>query len=169
MATISVTYSVNFGTSNTGRSDIAFALEGNAFATTGVTESSTVPGVYAITVSQSDTLTSRACWRIPLTGGGYRYAVEDIRPAEAVITDKTGFKLSSDGLDQVLVEQASSGGSTVNIRQAIAGIASREIGNWTRDPTTGNATFYAAANPSVTRLVYSETTNAVTVTLTLPT
>lgn len=170
MANITRTLYLSLPPANTGRSDIAYALEGNSFSTSGVSESATIPGTYKVSVTYDSALNSAIGWRIPISGGGYYYATEDIYPGSvSTITDKTGFKLASDGLDSVIVEPAVGAGVAVNARQALAVAASRSVGKWSRDPNTGNATFYAAGNPTVTRLVFAETVNAVTVTLTLPT
>lgn len=82
MANITRTFWLDLPASNTGRSDIAYALEGGSYTTAGVSESSTIPGRYKVSVTYDASVNTAIGWRIPLSGGGYDYAIEDIYPVD---------------------------------------------------------------------------------------
>lgn len=158
MANITRTFWLDLPSSNTGRSDIAYAIEGGSYTTTGVTESSTIPGRYKVSVTYDASLNTAIGWRIPLSGGGYDYAIEGIHPTI----------VAPAGLDLVIVEPAVGSGTAVNVRQSLSAIAARTTGGWTFDNGTGIATYYACENPIVSRLQFVQSANTVTCTATLP-
>ena len=150
MSNITKEYWLPLGPNDAGRTDIAFALEGSSFTTAGVTESSTVPGNYSISVTHDSGLDSGINWRAPISGGGYEYFFEAITPANS-LADGSGVSLASTGLDAILVEPSVSGGTEVSFVGALRMLLSRAWGNWTQDQTTKVATYKAAGNPTVTR------------------
>lgn len=158
MANITRTFWLDLIASNTGRSDIAYALEGGSYTTTGVSESSTNPGLYKVAVMYDASINTAIHWRIPRSGGGYDYAMEDIYPTI----------VAPAGLDLVVVEPAVGSGTAVNVRQSLSAIAARTTGGWTFDNGTGIATYYACENPTVSRLQFVQSANTVTCTATLP-
>lgn len=150
MPNITKQYWLPLGPTDAGRTDIAYAIEGSSFTTSGVSESSTVAGNYSITITHDSGLNSCINWRAPISGGGNEYFFEAITPANS-LADKTGLSLASTGLDQITVEPAVAGGTAVSLIGSLRMLLSRAWGNWTQDPTTKLATYQAAGNPTVTR------------------
>lgn len=89
MANVTRKFSASFGSAYTGLSTVNWALEGGSFATTGVSESSIVPGTYLANVTYDPTSATGISFRVPKTGGGYLYTYEDIRQVVADLANVT--------------------------------------------------------------------------------
>ena len=89
MATVTRKFSASFGSAYAGLSTANWALEGGSFATTGVSESTIVPGTYLASVTYDPASATGISFRVPKTGGGYLYTYEDLRQVVADVANVT--------------------------------------------------------------------------------
>jgi uncharacterized protein (UPF0333 family) len=139
MATVSRKHSASFGSQYTGLSTVQYAYEGTTtWTSTGVTESTVVPGTYVSpSLTYDPTTTTGIAFRVPKSGGGYTYTYEDIRPST---------------VDLVAITPS------VNVVQ-IAGQTANAAGAVTFPSSVGTSTFSGGSVASVTNPVTVGTNN----------